>query len=107
MFVTEKDLIKLKWQIRDMRTNLVLCCILIAGAFNLWTQQRLIASAHIAHNTIDIPLGMGFGNRLPVDFQWFPDGLAVSAATADYRQLLGARVLQHFGMLGADRRVSP
>jgi hypothetical protein len=107
---------------------------------------RLIASAHIAHNTIDMPLGMGFGNRLPVDFQWFPDGLAVSAATADYRQLLGARVrniggkapeqfladlapyisyenetwlrvksvdlmpakgvLQHFGMLGADRRVS-
>ena len=54
---------------------------------------HLIASAHIAHNTIDIPLGMGFLIRLPLDFHWFADGLAVSAATADYQELLGARVL--------------
>jgi hypothetical protein len=54
--------------------------------------SRLIAGAHIAHNSVDIPLGMGFGNRLPVDFQWFADGLIVSAATPDYRELLGARV---------------
>lgn len=107
---------------------------------------HLIASAHFAHNTIDIPLGMGFLVCLPIDFRWFADGLSVSAATADYQELLGARVrtiggkaperfladlapyishenetwlrvksvdlmpasgiLQHFGMLGADHRVS-
>ena len=49
--------------------------------------SRLIASAHIAHNTVDIPLGMGFLNRLPVDFHWFADGLAISAATAEYSAL--------------------
>jgi hypothetical protein len=107
---------------------------------------HLIASAHIAHNTMDIPLGMGFLVRLPIDFRWFADGLVVNAATADYQELLGARVrtiggkapeqfltdlapyisyenetwlrvksidlmpasgvLQHFGMLDADHRVS-
>jgi hypothetical protein len=54
---------------------------------------HLIASAHIAHNTVDIPLGMGFLIRLPVDFHWFADGLAISGATSDYSALLGARVL--------------
>jgi len=55
--------------------------------------MKLIASAHIGHNTIQLPTGMGFLNRLPVDFHWFSDGLAVSAATSDYTALLGARVL--------------
>ena len=35
---------------------------------------------------------MGFLNRLPVDFHWFSDGLAISAATAEYSALQGARV---------------
>lgn len=54
--------------------------------------SQLIASAHIAHNTVDIPPGMGFLNRLPVEFHWFSDGLAISVATAEYSALLGARV---------------
>jgi len=55
--------------------------------------MKLIASAHIGHNTIQLPTGMGFLNRLPVDFHWFSDGLAVSAATSDHTALLGAKVL--------------
>jgi hypothetical protein len=53
----------------------------------------LIASAHIAHNTVDIPLGMGFLTRLPLEFHWFVDGLLVTGATSEYSGLLGARVL--------------
>ena len=54
--------------------------------------SRLIASAHIAHNTVDIPMGMGFLDRLPVEFHWFSDGLAVSITTTENSALLGARV---------------
>ena len=51
-----------------------------------------MASAHIAHNQMEIPLGMGFLIRLPVDFYWFADGLAITGATAEYSNLLGARI---------------
>jgi hypothetical protein len=55
--------------------------------------MRLIASAHIAHNTVDIPLRMGFLTRLPLEFHWFVDGLVVTGTTSEYSGLLGARVL--------------
>jgi hypothetical protein len=55
--------------------------------------MKLIASAHVGHNRIQIPSGMGFANRLPVNFHWFADGLAVSAATEEWASTLGARVL--------------
>jgi hypothetical protein len=55
--------------------------------------MKLIASAHVVHNRIQIPLGMGFANRLPVEFHWFADGLAVITASPDYASTLGARVL--------------
>src|ERR1700679_4116835 len=55
--------------------------------------MRLIASAHIAHNTIGITLDTGSVARLPVDFHWFADGLAISGATSEYSALLGARVM--------------
>jgi hypothetical protein len=55
--------------------------------------MRLIASAHIAHNTVGIPPGMGFLTRMPLEFDWFVDGLLVTGATPEYSGLLGARVL--------------
>lgn len=54
---------------------------------------RLMASAHVAHNRIEIPAGMGFRDHLPLVLQWFSDGLAVIAATPEYSAALGARVL--------------
>ena len=56
--------------------------------------MHLMASAHVAHNTIQTPAGMGFLNRLPVDFVWFPDGFAVFAATSEHKDALGARVVK-------------
>ena len=60
--------------------------------------MRLIASAHVAHNRVQPPAGMGFFNRLPVNFHWFADGLAVSGATPEYGAALGARVLSIGGL---------
>jgi hypothetical protein len=55
--------------------------------------MRLIASAHVAHNRVQIPVAMGFASRLPLTFHWFADGLAVTGATSEYSAALGARVL--------------
>jgi hypothetical protein len=60
--------------------------------------MRLMASAHVAHNSVDTPIGMGFLHRLPVTFQWFADGLGVVAATPEYEAALGARVLSVGGL---------
>jgi hypothetical protein len=54
--------------------------------------MRLIASAHVAHNTVQFPSDMGFSGRLPLSFAWFADGLAVTAASSEYSSALGARV---------------
>jgi hypothetical protein len=51
----------------------------------------LVASAHIVHNAIDIPKGF---LRLPMSFYWYSDGLVVTAAAAEYRAAIGARVLR-------------
>jgi len=53
---------------------------------------RIIAAAHVAHNLVKIPDGMGFEQRIPVSFTWFPDGLIVSSATPAYKALIGRRV---------------
>jgi hypothetical protein len=53
--------------------------------------MRLVASAHIVHNTVDIPNGF---RRLPLTFYWYSDGLAVTSATPGYSEALGARVLR-------------
>jgi hypothetical protein len=55
--------------------------------------MRLMASAHIAHNRVQAPADMGFQTRLPLNFHWYADGLAVIAAAPEYSATLGARVL--------------
>ena len=60
--------------------------------------MRIVASAHVAHNRVQIPLGMGFLTRLPLTFYWFTDGLAVTAAAPEYSAALGARVLSIGGL---------
>jgi hypothetical protein len=59
--------------------------------------MRLIAMAHVAHNTVHLPLNLGFYDRLPVFFRWYSDGLAVIAASPEYSDDLGARVLSMGG----------
>ena len=56
--------------------------------------MRLVASANVAHNGVRFPPGMGFSAQLPLDFHWYPDGLAVTAATPEYAAALGARVVK-------------
>jgi hypothetical protein len=56
--------------------------------------MRLIASAHVAHNTVSVPFRTeGFWESLPVGFFWFPDGMAVAEALPDYGNTNGARVI--------------
>jgi hypothetical protein len=70
----------------------------LADAEILLRLMRLMASAHVAHNRVETPPGMGFLNRLPVNFHWFADGLAVAAATPEYSETLGARVRKIGGL---------
>jgi hypothetical protein len=60
--------------------------------------MRLIASAGVAHNHVSMPLGMGFLYALPFNVHWFADGLAVTAATPEYSEALGARVVSIGGV---------
>jgi hypothetical protein len=53
--------------------------------------MRLVASAHVAHTTIEEPLGF---HRLPLVFYWFSDGLAVTFAAQEYSEALGAHVVR-------------
>jgi hypothetical protein len=55
--------------------------------------MRLMASAHVAHNEVQVPASMGFVSRLALTLRWFADGLAVEAASPDYATALGARVI--------------
>lgn len=55
--------------------------------------RRLVASANVGHNTVPLPLDMGFFARLPLAFYWFPDGLAVIGASAEYSAAIGTRVV--------------
>jgi hypothetical protein len=56
--------------------------------------MRLIAAPNVAHNSIQMPVGTGFFARLPLEFRWFSDGLAVVAASEEYTAALGAHVRQ-------------
>lgn len=53
--------------------------------------MRLVASAHVAHTTVEEPLSF---RRLPLVFYWFSDGLAVTSAAQEYSEALGAHVLR-------------
>jgi hypothetical protein len=60
--------------------------------------MRLVASANVAHNLVQTPIGMGFFSRLPLTFYWYPDGLAVTGAAPEYSAALGTHVLTIGGM---------
>jgi len=55
--------------------------------------MQLMAIAHVAHNTAWTN-GGGFASGLPLSFYWYPDGLAVNAASQEYAEALGARVVK-------------
>jgi hypothetical protein len=55
--------------------------------------MRVIASANVAHNHVQNPIGLGFFARLPLEFHWYSDGLAVVAASPEYSNALGAHVV--------------
>ncbi len=63
--------------------------------------MRIVAAPHVAHNKVRIPLGMGFLSRLPLDFTWLDDGLAVTGATPDYSLTLGTEVVSIGGLTPA------
>ncbi len=54
---------------------------------------KLVASAHSTHTRVWLPTQIQY-NRLPITFYWYSDGLGVSSATEEFRQLLGARVVR-------------
>jgi hypothetical protein len=53
----------------------------------------LIAATHVAHNGV-FPKGGDFSARLPLRFNWYPEGLAVNRASQEYADALGARVVK-------------
>lgn len=55
--------------------------------------MRLMASAHVAHNGA-FPQGGNFTARLPLRFNWYPEGLAVNRASQEYADALGALILK-------------
>ncbi len=69
-------------------------CPKLSDAEVLLRLMKLMASAHVGHNRVQIPIGMGFASRLPLNFRWFADGLAVTATSPEYASALGARVLR-------------
>jgi hypothetical protein len=65
--------------------------------------MRIVASANVGHNILYLPrLGNGFLNRLPLTFEWFPDGLGITAASSEYAAAIGTKVLQ-FGAMNPDQ----
>lgn len=56
--------------------------------------MRIVASAHVAHNSVITPVSMGFENALPVKFRWFSDGMIVWLASPAYQQVVGMRVVK-------------
>ena len=59
---------------------------------------RLWAGANVSHNVVRFPSGMGFSTRLPLNFNWYSDGLAVDATAPEYSAAIGARVVKIGGM---------
>jgi hypothetical protein len=56
--------------------------------------MKFMASANVNHNLIQPPASMGFYLRLPLQFGWYPDGLAIVSAPSDLPQALGTHVLK-------------
>ncbi|MBD5604876.1 MAG: hypothetical protein IAI48_07275, partial [Candidatus Eremiobacteraeota bacterium] len=56
--------------------------------------MKVIAGAHVAHNMVQVPTQGGFAKRLSVGLYWYPDGLAVTTATAPFAAALGTRVIR-------------
>lgn len=54
---------------------------------------RVVAGAHVAHTSVRLPVAgpLAF-HRLPIGLQWFSDGLALTAGSEEYRDVLGLRV---------------
>ena len=66
---------------------------------------RVVASARVGHNNVRIPQeGPLAFHRLPINVQWFSDGLGVTAAPNEYTNALGLRVVR-IGSLAPDRMV--
>ena len=62
---------------------------------------RLVAKGHVGHTSVNVPaLRLGF-SIMPFAFRWYADGLAITAATPQYSDALGARVLR-FGSMSAE-----
>jgi hypothetical protein len=55
--------------------------------------MRILGQVGDSHTTIDWRSYTGF-RQLPLRFEWFADGIHVVAATEEYRQALGLRVLR-------------
>jgi hypothetical protein len=56
--------------------------------------MHLVAGAQVLHNQVRLPMfRLGF-QQLPLEFAWYSDGLAVSAAASEYAEALGTRVLR-------------
>jgi hypothetical protein len=56
--------------------------------------MRLVASGHVGHSVVRFPPEPMAFHRLPLNFVWFSDGLAVTAASKEYSNVLGARVVR-------------
>lgn len=56
--------------------------------------MRIVASAGVAHNSVAIPKGMGFEQRLPLVITEYADSWSIVAAPRAHTALLGARILK-------------
>lgn len=67
--------------------------------------MKMIASANVAHNAVQTPMGVGFSPRLPLTFYWYADGVAITSASEEYQAALHSRVLK-FGEKTPEQVVS-
>lgn len=56
--------------------------------------MRLVAGLRVAHTWIGFPAKAPTFHGYPFKLEWFSDGLAIVAATPEYREIVGARVLR-------------
>jgi hypothetical protein len=56
--------------------------------------MRLAARVGVGHTRVSWPAGALAFRNYPLGFYWFSDGLAIAAATPEYREAVGARVLR-------------
>jgi hypothetical protein len=56
--------------------------------------MRLVAAAKVAHTTVYEPKGSLAFHRYPLQFYWYADGAAVTAAAQEYTAALGARIVK-------------